>query len=198
MAKQKFGTAKINGFLVHVNEEDTTADVNIPSHKVEKGINLSDHVEREPIVVQLSGLLVRATKKEVESLIKNLLNIEKNGTLVTYTGRRIYTNMMLSNLNFKADSSIKNGFTFSCTLTEVRIAKPAYVPPKRKAVTASKAKAGRKQTANKKTSPIYHKTKKGDTYWALAKKYGTTWQQLQKWNKYAPTKIPIGVKLRVG
>lgn len=198
MTKQKVGSAKINGLLVHVDEEDTTSDVKIPSHKVEKGINLSDHVEREPIVVQLSGLLVRATKKEVESLIKNLLNIEKKGTLVTYQGRRIYTNMLLKSLNFKADSSIRNGFTFTCTLTEVRIAKPAYVPPKRKAVTSPTSKAGRKQTTNKKTSPIYHKVKKGDTYYALGKKYNVKWQQLQKWNGYPPKKIPIGVKLRVG
>ncbi|MFC5541567.1 LysM peptidoglycan-binding domain-containing protein [Ureibacillus suwonensis] len=198
MAIELNGTSKINGLLIHVENEDTTFDVEIPTHKVEKGINLSDHVERQPIVVKLSGLLVRPTKERVESLITKLRKIEEEGRLVTYEGRRIYTNMLLHDLNIRADSSVVNGFKFSCTLTEVRIAQSSYVPPQIKAVTAPVAQAGRKQTVNKKTSPIYHVVKRGDTYIALGKKYNVKWQQLQAWNGYEPTKIPVGAKLRVG
>lgn len=49
------GTSKINGYLVHVEKEDADIDVDIPTHKVEKGINLSDHVERKPVIVKISG-----------------------------------------------------------------------------------------------------------------------------------------------
>lgn len=192
------GTSKINGLLVHVENEDTTFDVDIPIHKVEKGLDLADHVEPKPDVIRLSGILVRPTKERVENLITKLQKIEKEGWLVTYEGRRIYTNMLLHDLNIRADSSIVNGYKFSCTLTEVRIAQSSYVPPQIKAVTAPVAQAGRKQTVNKKTSPIYHIVKRGDTYIALGKKYNVKWQQLQDWNGYAPTNIPVGAKIRVG
>lgn len=191
------GTSKINGLLVHVVNEDTDMDVAIPIHKVEKGINLSDHIERQPTVVKLSGLLVRPTPERVESLITQLQVIEESGKLVVYQGRRIYKNMLLSGLNFTADSNISNGYNFSCNLTEVRIAQSSYVPPKIKAITAPVSQAGRKQTENQKQSPIYHTTKKGDTYYGLGQKHGVKWQQIQTWNGYDPKKIPIGAKLRV-
>lgn len=192
------GTSKINGLLVHVENEDATFDVDIPIHKVEKGLDLTDHVEPKPDVIRLSGILVRPTKERVENLIAKLQKIEKEGWLVTYEGRRIYTNMLLHNLNIRADKTIINGFRFSCTLIEARIAQSSYVPPKMKAVTATVSLAGRKQTVNKKISPIYHIVKRGDTYIALGKKYNVKWQQLQAWNGYAPTSIPVGAKIRVG
>lgn len=198
MAIELNGTSKINGLLIHVENEDTTFDVDIPIHKVEKGLDLTDHVEPKPDVIRLSGILVRPTKERVENLIAKLQKIEKEGWLVTYEGRRIYTNMLLHDLNIRADSSITNGYKFSCTLTEVRIARSSYVPPQIKAVTDPVAQAGRKQTVNQKESPIYHIVKRGDTYIALGKKYNVKWQQLQVWNGYEPTKIPVGAKLRVG
>lgn len=192
------GSDKLNGLIIHVEEENANLDVDIPTHKVEKGIPLSDHVERKPREVKLSGKLIRKTPEELESLINKLEKIETNGTLVVYEGRRIYTNMMLHGLNISANSKIINGYEFSCTLTEVRIGKTSYVPPKRKAVTAKPSNSGRKQTQNKKQSPIYHIVKRGDTYIGLGKKYNIKWQQIQKWNGYPPRRIPIGVKMRVG
>lgn len=198
MAIELTGTSKLNGLLIHVEEEDATLDVDIPTHKVEKGINVTDHVEPKPNIVRLKGKLIRPTKERVENLVAKLEKIEKEGWLVTYEGRRIYTNMLLHGLNIKANSKIMNGYDFSCTLTEVRIAQSSYVPPKMKAVTAAVSQAGRKQAVNKKTSPIYHVVKRGDTYIALGKKYNVKWQQIQAWNKYEPTSIPVGAKLRVG
>lgn len=197
MTEELVGKALLNGLYIHVVSEDADFNVDIPTHKVEKGIDLSDHVERKPEVVKLSGLLIRPTNERVESLISKLKNIEYKGQTVTYEGRRIYKNMLLSGLSIKASSKVMNGYNFSCTLTEVRIAQSSYVQPQVKAVTAPVAEAGRKQTENKKQSPVYHVVKKGDTYSSLGKKYGTKWQDIQKWNGYDPKKIPIGVKLRV-
>lgn len=192
------GTSTINGNFVHIIDEDADFDVDIPTHKVEKGINLSDHVERKPKVVKLKGLLVRPTPERLEGALHRFKNMESNGVLITYEGRRIYKNMLMSGLSIKANSKVMNGYNFSCTLTEVRIGQSSYVPPKVKAIVAPVAQAGRKQTENKKQSPIYHTVKKGDTYWALSKKYNTTVNQLQAWNKYDARKIPINAKLRVG
>ncbi|RUL56459.1 LysM peptidoglycan-binding domain-containing protein [Lysinibacillus antri] len=193
------GKALLNGINIFVENEDANFDVDIPTHKVEKGIDLSDHVERQPVVVKLSGKLVRPTPEQVESLIQKLLKIENEGKTVTYEGRRIYQNMLMSGLNIKANSKIMNGYNFSCTLTEVRIAQSSYVPPEVKAVIAKTAEAGRKQTENKKSINVStHTVKKGDTYSSLSKKYGVSVATLQKLNGYDSRKIPIGVKLKLG
>lgn len=199
MAEELVGTSKLHGLLIHVEDEDADIDVDTPTHKVEKGIDLSDHVERKPIVVKLSGLLVRPTADRVETLIQKLQAIEFEGKSITYEGRRIYKNMLLHGLSIKANSNVMNGYKFTCTLTEVRIGQSSYVNPKIKAVTASKAKAGRKQTENKKSiKSTTHTVKKGDSYSSLAKKYGVSVASLQKLNGYDPRKIPIGAKLKVG
>lgn len=193
------GTSRLGGYLIHVENEDADIDVDIPTHKVEKGIDLSDHVERKPIVIKLSGLLVRPTSDRVETLVKAIEKMETEGKLLTYEGRRIYKNMLASGLSIKASSKVMNGYQFSLTLTEVRIAQSSYVSPKTKAITAPKVQAGRKQAENKKDiKDTSHTVKKGDTYSALAKKYGVTVASLQKLNGYDPRKIPIGAKLKVG
>ncbi|MGE8037897.1 LysM peptidoglycan-binding domain-containing protein [Lysinibacillus sp. NPDC093692] len=197
MAEELVGKARISGYLIHVTNEDADFDADIPTHKVEKGIDLSDHVEKKPVVVKLSGLLIRPTNERVETLINKLRSFEYKGQPVTYEGRRIYKNMLLHGLSIKASSKVMNGYNFSCTLTEVRIAQSSYVDPKVKAVTAPTKEAGRKQTENKKQSPVYHVVKNGDTYSSLGQKYGTKWQDIQKWNGYDPKKIPLGAKLRV-
>ncbi|MFJ7841580.1 LysM peptidoglycan-binding domain-containing protein [Lysinibacillus sphaericus] len=197
MAEELVGKARLNGLLIHVVSEDADFNADIPTHKVEKGIDLSDHVEKKPEVVKLSGLLIRPTNERVETLINKLKSFEYKGQPITYEGRRIYQNMLLHNLSIKASSKVMNGYNFSCTLTEVRIAQSSYVDPKIKASTAPTKEAGRKQTENKRQSPVYHVVKKGDTYSSLGKKYGTKWQDIQKWNSYDSKKIPVGVKLRV-
>ncbi|MDA6161932.1 hypothetical protein OSK10_27125, partial [Escherichia coli] len=76
------GTSKINGYLVHVEKEDADIDVDIPTHKVEKGINLSDHVERKPVIVKISGLIIRPTPEHVEIMVANLEKMEIEGQLI--------------------------------------------------------------------------------------------------------------------
>ena len=45
--------------------------------------------------------------------------------------------------------------------------------------------------------PTIHTVKKGDTYSALAQKYGVTVEQLRAWNGFADEAIPIGAQLLV-
>lgn len=198
MADELVGKEILAGLLIHVENEEASLDVEIPKHKVEKGIDITDHVEREPVIVKLSGLLVRPTADRVESLVIKLYDAEKSGRLVTYQGRRIYKNMLMSGLSIQADSSAINGYRFSCTLTEVEIAQSSFVAPALQPQVKKETSSGRKQTENQKQSPVYHTVKKGDTYWGLAKSYGASIKDLQSWNKYSAEKIPVGAKLRVG
>ncbi|MDK2600268.1 LysM domain-containing protein [Bacillus stercoris] len=46
----------------------------------------------------------------------------------------------------------------------------------------SREKEESQQEENKKSSKLYHKVKKGDTYWGCARKYGTTVNALRQLN----------------
>ena len=192
--------AKINGIKIHVEKESLQNDVELPSHPVEKGINLTDHVERKPVVLSISGKLIRPDHTTLETLLGRVTSSKSLKKVLVYEGRRIYHNLMIKSFNPSADADIGNGYEFSMTLVEVRFAAPSYVslPKKTKAAVASVSSVGRKQTANKKQSPIYHVVKKGDTYSGIAQKYGAKWQDVQKNNKYPATQIPIGAKIKVG
>ncbi len=187
--------AKLNGIDLHVERETLHNNVNVPQHPVEKGVKLSDHVERLPQSLSLTGKILRNSGSQVNSVISDIMKLEKEGATVTYSGRKVYHNMVVVNFSYDADANIANGFNFNLTLQEIRIAGQSYKTGAKSAKPESKS--GLKQTQNQNTGKQYHTVKKNDTYWALAQKYGTTWQQLYEWNKYEPRKIPIGVKLRV-
>lgn len=186
------GKAVLEGYELHVTTEDYDHAGSVTSHKTEEGLSLTDHVENEAQVVSLSGILVRPTQERVQTLVNKLLDWKKNGTVLQYEGRQVVQNVLIETFSFSADKSMANGFSFSMKLKQVRFAEITYIP-QAKPVT----NGGQKQTQNKKANEVYHLVKRGDTYWALARKYGSNVKQLQTWNKYPARVIPIGVKLRV-
>ncbi|MGA4517198.1 phage baseplate protein [Solibacillus silvestris] len=188
--------AKINGLSLHVEKETLQNNVNVPQHPVESGIKLTDHVERLPQSLFLVGKILRSNSSQVNSVISDLLNLEANGTTITYSGRKVYHNMVISNFSYDADANIANGFNFSLTLQEVRISGQSYKTGAKSA--KSESSTGLKQTQSQTAGSATHVVKKGDTLWDLAPKYGTTWQQLQKLNgNIDPKKLQIGQKLKV-
>lgn len=199
MPEELIGKSSVQGYLLLVETEEKTGDVGVPAHPVEDGLALNDHVERQPFGLSLTGKLIRPTNDRLERLIQVLEGYRDKGTIVSYEGRRIYQNMLIEKFTYRADKSMKNGYTFTMSLRQVRVADSPYIAPtpQVKAQVKKTSEAGRKQTENKKTSPVYHVVKKGDTYYALGLKYGTPWPQLETWNSYPPRSIPIGVKLRV-
>ena len=187
--------AKLNGINLHVEKETLQNNVNVPQHPVEKGIRLSDHVERLPQSLFLTGKILRKSGSQVNSVISDIMKLEKNGTPITYSGRKVYHNMAVTNFSYDADANIANGFNFTLTLQEIRIAGKSYKTGAKSA--KSESKSGLKQTQGQNTGEQYHTIKKGDTYWALGIKYGTPWQTLHEWNKTDPKKLQIGQKIRV-
>src|SRR5690625_6922489 len=89
------GKSFLNGHGIVVTSEDSDLDVTIPQHPVEKGIKVADHVEREPIVVKIKGVLTRPTADHLENVVKAFYRWEEIGRLNTYEGRRVYTNMLM-------------------------------------------------------------------------------------------------------
>lgn len=185
------GKAVLQGYELHVSTEDYDHGGEVTSHKTEAGLSLTDHVSSEAQMVSLSGILVRPTQERVQTLINKLLDWKENGTVLQYEGRQIVQNVLIETFSFSADKSMANGFSFSMKLKQVRFAEITYIPQ-----TKPVTNGGQKQTQNKKTE-VYHLVKRGDTYWALARKYGSKVKELQTWNRYPDRAIPIGVKLRV-
>lgn len=194
------GTSILGGYEIHVTSESRQGDVVVPEHPVEYGLPLTDHIGKQSFVLSLSGSLVRPTPERVDRLIAALENMRDKGSLISFEGRRIYQNVVIEKFSIDTNNKISNGYRFAMQLRQIRVAKVAYIklPPKQKASVAKVSAVGRKQTVNKKTSPVYHIVKRGDTYWGLSQKYAVSVQQMKAWNKYSERSIPINAKLRVG
>lgn len=192
MAKKK--QSKLGKVYLFIEKESWSDEADIPTYAVEKGLDISDHVEDKPNELTISGIILKDNKHTVAEKIKTLKKYKNNGTRLTFVGRRIGTNLMIRKISYDSEVTIANGHNFTLYLQQVRIASK-YKKTKKKSLKG-KSNGGRKQTTNAKGRK-YHIVKKGECYWILAKKYGTTWQQLYKWNKYPPRRIPIGVRLRV-
>ncbi|MCU9592208.1 MULTISPECIES: LysM peptidoglycan-binding domain-containing protein [Bacillus subtilis group] len=178
---------KIN--LVNEKESDGV-DVEVTSYPVEKGVPITDHVQRKPETTTVSGYLLGKTANSDYEYLKKQAYA---GTLLTYTGRKVAKNVIITKID-RDTGDYTNGFAISIELQEIRIAKSPWV--KKKVKTAGKKKkASKKKT--KKSSKLYHKVKKGDTYWGCARKYGTTVNALRRLNPWPDRRIPIGVKMRI-
>lgn len=192
MTKKK--QSKLGKIYLFIEKESWSDESDIPTYAVEKGLDISDHVEDKSNELTLTGIFLKDNKFTVAEKIKTLKKYKNNGTKLTYVGRRTGTNFLIKKISYDSEVSIANGHSFTLFLQEVGIAEKAKKTKKK--TLKSKSNGGRKQTNNSK-SKKYHIVRKNECYWILAKKYGTTWQQLYKWNKYPPRRIPIGVKLRV-
>lgn len=183
----------INDVHLIVEHEKWNDGARVPKEAVESGKDITDHVTPKAITVTLTGVILWDVKMKVAEKVKKLQEYKNGGQLVTYVGRRSQANMLIEDFNYDSEVKIGNGHKFTMTLTEVRFAKKAETP--KSATAKDKSNEGKQQA--KGDSDNVHIVKPGDTYIALAKKYGTTWQTLQKLNGYPPTKIPVGAKLKV-
>ncbi|OES45226.1 LysM peptidoglycan-binding domain-containing protein [Domibacillus iocasae] len=191
------GKVNLQGYLIHGITEDWDVPGDLPSQPVEDGMDLTDHVIVGATTLSLTGILTRPTPERVQVLIDRLESWKAAGTRLQYEGSKIVQNVAIKDFKYSKDAKIRNGYNFSMTLQQIRVGKPSYVKTTAPAATKPVTNSGQKQPANANTKEKYHIVKKGDTYWALAKKYGSTVKQLRDWNKYPDRKIPIKAKLRV-
>lgn len=179
--------AKLGKIKIVNEKESDNPEVEVTSYPVERGIPITDHVQRKPEITSISGFLLGKNPNKDFAYLKKQMYA---GKLLNYTGRKVAKNVVITNLS-RDIGEYKNGFAISVELQEIRIAKSPFVKKKVKA-------AGKKKKSNtKKKSAVYHKVKKGETYSHMRMWYGTSLSQLRKWNKYPDRRIPIGVKLRV-
>lgn len=191
--------AKLGTMTLFVELEKYNESVDATAFPVEKGVAFTDHVARNPTTVSLEVFMQGNRASENLATLRNQMN---KGTILKYVGRETANNVIILSLDHPRDANIKDGFTLSVQLREVRITKSPWVKAKKKQKatrkpidTTGKKKANSKK--NRTSTARYHVTRSGDTYWALARKYGSSIPQLRSWNKYPDRRIPQNVRIRV-
>lgn len=210
--------ATLNGMYIFVDSEDISNDVEVTSHSVEQGMNLTDNVRRTGKTLSIKGYLVG---EDVHALSMKIEELQNKGSLVDYRGDFYFTGLLITSFKKSTSQDAKGAYAFTMDLSMVRIAESAYVPPPSKPPKASsnkntskgktkkKTNAGTKQTTKKSTKKwVYHTVKKGDTVWALVngpyKSLKSTCDQIMKWNPTAFSRkgdfrtLQIGKKLKMG
>lgn len=140
--------ATINGMYVLAESEDPTYEVDATDQPVEDGIAISDHVQRKPRAMSITGYIVGSDAAQIR---QNLISLSDKGEIVQFMGRNLFSGVIVS-FSSKHDYKVANGFSFSLSLKEIRIAKSSYVetlPLPIKAAAAPVISSGRKQTKSK-------------------------------------------------
>lgn len=165
--------AMINGMYVLVESEDPKFEVDVTDQPVESGINVSDHVQRKPYTMDISGFIVGEDAAQIRQKIKT---ISESGELVEFQGRNLFSGLIVS-FSTNHTNRVANGFAFSLSMKEIRTAKSSYVetlPMPIKAQAASVVSAGRKQTKKKQGAATTKVEKKVEK---VKFKAGTPWAE---------------------
>lgn len=161
----------INGYYIFVENEKVSRDVDVSSHPVEKGLDITDNIKRSPITISLSGLIVdyknsNGATVTAKTVYQNLINLNAKGLYVKYEGVNSISNAIIEKLETENTNAVNGGYSFSMDIKEIRIAQSAYVAPQ----VQQKSKSGTQQTT-KSSGKRYYTVKKGDCLWKIAKKY---------------------------
>lgn len=193
--------AILGGYEIHVISETPEYSVNITQYPVEEDIDLTDHVERLPTTMTITGKILGPDAANIREKLKEAMF---RGERLDYVGRNAFRRVLIANISTEHDYEVANGFRFTMTLQQVRVAKPSYAPflndPILLAQVKSTTSAGRQQIAGKppEGTPQTHTIRRGETLYSIAPKYGTTWQAILALNPGVdPKKLQVGQKVRV-
>ena len=178
---------------ISVESEQEAIQNTVAQHPVNRGDPIVDHTQRESYVWDFDGKIYGKDQKAVDSQYTQLMNWQRNGTLLQYIGAVRGANMLITDLHKTYDDGgFSNAVKFSMSLTNVTIVTTSFV----KAVNVG-VKAPAKPKAKPKNPGTYITVRAGNTYWGWYMKYGTSINQLRAWNKWPDRRIPIGARARV-
>ena len=185
--------ATINNYYVWVKDESLKRGVSVSKHPVESGLDVTDNVKREPMTISIKGEIVG---KDAAQVLEKITALHQNGKLVKYIGRNILNNAIIEDFDTDHPNTIWGGCSFTMTIREIRVAKSPLV------VRRVSVKKQITQVAGASTGRTYT-VKKGDTLWAIAKKYygsGAQYPKIANANKNLiknPNLIHIGWVLKI-
>lgn len=163
--------ALINNLYVWVESENVSNPSEISEHPIEKGEPITDHAQRQPITLSISGKIINHGNKKAADIVNTIEGLQKSGSLITYVGRNTLSNLLIQDFQKTYVNTNWGGCDFSMTLKEVRIAKTAYVA---KTTSKKATNVGTQQVEKSTQTAIYHTVRKGDNCWNLVtQKYKT-------------------------
>ncbi len=158
--------ALLNNYYIFVQDESKKRGVEVSQHPVEKGLDVTDNVKRNAKVISITGEIVGNNAK---SILDKIEALHDNGKLVKYVGQNILSNALITSFDTDHPNTIYGGCAFTMEITEVRIAKSPLVV--KKTSTTKQVTKKTTTTTAKKTTTRKYTVKRGDTLWAIAKKY---------------------------
>jgi hypothetical protein len=195
MARAMLGEIQLD----NVSNEKVNRSINSTDHPIEDGFSITDHIERNPKTLDISGVITGVDAAYRSSKLERYMN---EAELLKYTYRNSFVGVIIEKFNSGHGVKVYGGFTFDMSLKLVRTVSKAKVvnisTPVKKVVAKTVSKGRQQPSTNITKNPVYHTIVSGDTYWGLAKKYGTSLSLIQKWNKWDARSIPVGAKVRVG
>lgn len=193
--------AYINNYYVFVETEDVKRGVEVSSHPVESGLEITDNVKRSPITISLKGEIVG---ENAPAILGILVSLHQTGQYVKYSGRNILRNAIIEKFDTGHPNNITGGCSFSMDIKEIRVAGSAYVANTSSKPIQNKPTQNGTQQVQNNTTQKSHIVKKGDCLWNIAKAYygdGSKFKTIYEANKETigsdPTKLTVGMVLQI-
>lgn len=133
-----------------VEYESIREDNIITDHPVEEGENVSDHARNEPTYIYIGGVMT----EEAANKLQQLKQYRKDRTLLTYTGRNIYNNLVIERFGREHGKENRYGYSFNMTLKRIRISKAKREALPNRGKQQPKNKTVPKATAAKVTEVV--------------------------------------------
>lgn len=148
--------AKLGGMSFSVVTEETFNFRNtVTSNPVENGENITDHVENQPLKIAITGLIVGEYAAQQYEL---LVQWWREGKPLLYIGRGVAENVVIETFPKTTNKSVSNGFTFTMTLTQIKVAtkqtiqiNEIVIPKPRVKKTSSKGRSSKNESSVNKT-----------------------------------------------
>lgn len=173
--------SQINGIYIHVTNESVSRSVDVSTHSVEQGTDITDTTKKKPRSLSISGKIVNyknnGKEYKASDVISMLEDLHNKGKIVTYIGRNWEGNVQIVNFDSDHPNTVNGGAEFSMELQERRFAKNAYVEPKK---GSSVKNGGEKQVEKGDSKEVWYTVKKGDCVAALVAEPNAPYKNLKR------------------
>lgn len=107
-----------------VENESVSETSDSTDHSVEQGQDVSDHVKHNPSTLTITGVFV---KEDSPQKLQQLRKHRQDRDLLTYTGRNVFSNVVIISITRNHNASNKFGLSYDITLKQIRISKASKV-----------------------------------------------------------------------
>ncbi len=115
--------AIIGGSYCWVESESLDTPVEVASHPVETGLDITSFVRPAPATLTIKGEIVG---EDYADTVRHLRNLARGGQVLEYIGKTVLQSAHIVSFTTRALPQIKGGVEFDMQLREVRIARKNY------------------------------------------------------------------------